>query len=143
MLRVGKSVRRASAKRRSRNEPSGSGVNLLKSGMITAGAISSKSNWNVITTPAAQIHQIGPVHSISFNNSASDGNPSIATSKNPFTRSRTDVLAVVVLKPNRSSSLNWAYHAKCGRHFVRMRTHITFVGAAEQQFCNRARENQN
>src|SRR5947208_1150829 len=111
MLRVGKSVRRASAKRRSRNEPSGSGVNLLKSGMITAGAISSKSNWNVITTPAAQIHQFGPVHSISFNTSASDGNPSIAASKNPFIRSSTHVLAVVVLKPNRSSSLNWAYHA--------------------------------
>jgi hypothetical protein len=44
ILRVGKSVRSASAKRRSRNAPSGSGVNLLKSGMITAGAMSSRSN---------------------------------------------------------------------------------------------------
>src|SRR4030095_13261696 len=111
MLRVGKSVRRASAKRRSRNEPSGSGVNLLKSGMITAGAISSKSNWNAITSSAAQIHQFGPVHSISFNTSASNGNPSNTASRTPFTRSITHVLSVVVLKPNRSSSLNWAYQS--------------------------------
>src|SRR5438874_8172628 len=111
MLRVGKSVRRASAKRRARNEPSGSGVNLLKSGMITTGAISSKSNWNAITTAAVQIHQLGPVHSISLNTSTSNGNPSNAASKNPFTRSSTHVFTVVVLKPNRSSSLNWAYQA--------------------------------
>src|SRR6476646_9197873 len=111
MLRVGKSVRRASAKSRSRKEPSGSGVNLLKSGIITAGAISSKSNWNPITTAAAQIHQLGPVHSISFNTSASNGNQSNTANKNPFRRSSTHVFTVVVLKPNRSSSLNWAYHA--------------------------------
>src|SRR6266567_920406 len=112
MLRVGKSARRASAKRRSRKvEPSGSGVNLLKSGMITAGAISSNSNWNAITTAAAQIHQFGPAHSISFNTSASNGNPSNAASKNPFKRSSIHVVTVVVLKPNRSSSLNCAYHA--------------------------------
>src|SRR4029453_6732209 len=112
MLRVGKSVRRANAKRRSRKvEPSGSGVNLLKSGMITKGAISSKSNWKTITTAAAQIHQLGPVHSISFNTSASNGNPSNTASKNPFRRSSTHVFTVVVLKPNRSSSLNCAYQA--------------------------------
>src|SRR5436305_10107608 len=112
MLRVGKSVRRASAKRRPRKvEPSGSGVNLLKSGMITAGAISSKSNWNAITTAAAQIHQFGPVHSISFNTSASNGNPSNTASKNPFRRSSTQVFTVVVLKPNRSSSSNCPYQA--------------------------------
>src|SRR6266581_2988639 len=112
MLRVGKSVRRASAKRRSRKvEPSGSGVNLLKSGMITAGAMSSKSNWNAITTAAAQIHQFEPAHSTSFNTSASNGNPSKTASKNPFRRSSTHVFTVVVLKPNRSSSLNCAYHA--------------------------------
>src|SRR5204862_7466101 len=111
MLRVGKSVRRASAKRRSRNEPSGSGVNLLKSGMITAGAISSKSNWNAITTAAAQIHQFGPVHSISFNTSASNGNPSNNASENPCRRSSTQVFTVVVLKPNRSSSSNCPYQA--------------------------------
>src|SRR5205823_9178004 len=112
MLRVGKSVRRASAKSRSRKvEPSGSGVNLLKSGMITAGAISSKSNWNAITTAAAQIHQFEPAHSASFNTSASNGNPSNTASKSPFRRSSPHVLTVVVLKPNRSSSLNCAYHA--------------------------------
>src|SRR4029077_12632116 len=112
MLRVGKLVRRASAKRRSRKvEPSGNGVNLLKSGMITAGAISSKSNLNAITTAAAQIHQVGPAHAISFNTGASNGNPSNTASKNPFRRSSTHVFTVVVLKPNRSSSLNCAYHA--------------------------------
>ena len=111
MLRVGKSVRCASAKRRSRKEPSGSGVNLLKSGIITAGAISSKSNWNAITTTAAQIHQLEPVHSTSFNTSTSSGNPSKKASRNPFRRSSTHVFTVVVLKPNRSSSLNCAYHA--------------------------------
>src|SRR4029077_16317938 len=112
MLRVGKLVRRASAKRRSRKvEPSGNGVNLLKSGMITAGAISSKSNWNAITTAAAQIHQFRPAHSISFNTNPSNGNPSNTASKNPFRRSSTHVFTVVVLKPNRSSSLNCAYHA--------------------------------
>src|SRR5215475_282571 len=111
MLRVGKSVRCANAKTRSRNEPSGSGVNLLKSGMITAGAISSKSNWKVTTAAAAQIHQFGPVHSIRFNTSASNGNPSNTASKNPFRRSSTHVFIVVVLKPNRCSSLNCAYHA--------------------------------
>src|SRR5262249_34961494 len=100
-----------SAKRRSRNDPSRSGVNLLKSGMITAGAMSSKSNWNAITTTAAQIHQFGPAHSISFNTSASNGNPSDTRSKNPFRRSNIHVFRVVVLKPNRSSSLNCAYHA--------------------------------
>ncbi len=41
MLRVGKLVRRASANSRSRNAPSPSGVNLLKSGMMSAGAMSS------------------------------------------------------------------------------------------------------
>src|SRR2546430_17390778 len=112
MLRVGKSARRASAKRRSRKvEPYGSGVNWLKSGMITAGPISSKSNWNAITTAATQIHQFGPAHAISFNTSASNGNPSNTASKNPFRRSSTHVFTVVVLKPNRSSSLNCAYHA--------------------------------
>src|SRR5215813_14441487 len=109
MLRAGKSVRCAREKRRSRNGPSGSGVNLLKSGMITAGAISSNSNWNAITATAAQIHQLGPVHSISFNTSASNGNPSDTASKNPFKRSSTHVFTVVVLKPNRSSSLNCEY----------------------------------
>src|SRR4029434_4273165 len=112
MLRVGKSVRRANAKRRSRKvEPSGSGRNLVKSGMITKGAISSKSNWKTITTAAAQIHQLGPVHSISFDTSASNGNPRHTASKKPFRRSSTHVFIVVVLKPNRSSSLNCAYHA--------------------------------
>src|ERR1700758_2118692 len=112
MLRVGKSVRRASAKRRSRKvESCGRGVNLLKSGMITAGATSSKSNWNTITTAAAQIHQFEPVHSISFNTSTSNGNPSNTASTKPFRRSSTHVFTVVVLKPNRSSSLNCAYHA--------------------------------
>src|SRR5205809_3030593 len=112
MLRVGKSARRASAKRRSRKVvSSGSGVNLLKSGMITAGAISSKSNWNAITTAAAQIHQFGPLHSISFNTTASNGNPSNTASKNPFKRSSIHVFTVVVLKPNRASSLNCPYHA--------------------------------
>src|SRR6478736_5601710 len=113
MLRVGKSVRSASAKRRSRKvEPFGSGVNLLKSGIIAAGAISSKSNWNAITTTVAQIHQFGPAHSITFNTSASNGNPSNTASRKPFRRSSTHVFTVVVLKPNRSSSLNCAYHAK-------------------------------
>src|SRR5215813_779882 len=111
MLRAGKSVRCAREKRRSRNGPSGNGVNLLKSGMITAGAISSKSSWNAITTAAAQIHQRGPVHSISFNTSVSNGNPSNTASKSPFKRSSPHVFTVVVLKPNRSSSLNCAYQA--------------------------------
>src|SRR4029077_7678574 len=60
---------------------------------------------------AAQIHQFGPVHSISFNTSASNGNPSNTASTNPLRRSITHVFTVFVLKPNRSSSLNWAYHA--------------------------------
>src|SRR5262245_53759892 len=79
--------------------------------MITTGAISSKSNWNAVTTAAAQIHQLEPAHSISFNTSASNGNPSNTASKNPFRRSSIHVFTVVVLKPNRSSSLNCAYHA--------------------------------
>src|SRR6516225_1615881 len=112
MLRVEKSVRRANANKRSRKvEPSGNGVNLLKSGMITAGAISIKSNWNAITTAAAQIHQFGPVHSISFKINTSNGNPSSTASENPLRRSSTHVFTVLVLKPNRSSSLNCAYHA--------------------------------
>src|SRR3954468_13094171 len=111
MLRVGKSVRRARAKRRWRNEPSGSGMNLLKSGMIIAGAISSKTNWNTITITAAQIHQFEPVHSTSFSTSASNGNPSTTASENAFSRSTTHVFVVVVLNPNRSSTLNRAYHA--------------------------------
>src|SRR5215472_5570053 len=64
-----------------------------------------------MTSTAAQIHQFGPVHSISFNTNASNGNPSNTASKNPFTRSSTHVFSVVALKPNRSSSLNCAYHA--------------------------------
>src|SRR5215475_11510019 len=64
-----------------------------------------------MTRTAAQIHQFGPVHSISFNTSASNGNPSTTASKNPFRRSSTHVFIVVVLKPNRSSSLNCAYQA--------------------------------
>src|SRR5215467_5891190 len=111
MLRAGKFVRDASANRRSRNDPSGSGVNLLKNGMITAGAMSIKSNWNAMTSTAAQIHQYRPVHSINFNTSTSNGNPSNIASKSPFRRSSTHVFAVVVLKPNRSSSLNCAYQA--------------------------------
>src|SRR5262245_20561244 len=79
--------------------------------MITTGAISSKSNWNAVTTAAAQIHQLEPAHSISFNTSASNGNPSNTASKNPFRRSSIHVFTVVVLKPNRPSSLNCAYHA--------------------------------
>ena len=42
---------------------------------------------------------------------ASNGNPSNTASKNAFRRSTTHVFIVVVLNPNRSSSLNWAYHA--------------------------------
>src|SRR5262249_56927049 len=76
-----------------------------------AGAMSIKSNWNAMTSTAAQIHQFWPVHSISFNTSASNGNPSNTASKSPFRRSSTHVFTVVVLKPNRSSSLNCAYHA--------------------------------
>ena len=57
---------------------------LIEERMITAGAMSSISNWNAITTAAAQIHQSGPAHSISFNTSASNGNPSKTASKNPF-----------------------------------------------------------
>src|SRR5439155_24558021 len=64
-----------------------------------------------MTTAAAQSHQLAPVHSISFNTSASSGYPSSTASRNPFTRSSTHVLIVVVLKPNRSSSLNCAYQA--------------------------------
>src|SRR3954453_4034343 len=111
MLRVGKSVRLASAKRRSRkDEPSGSGVNLLKRGMITAGATSIKNNWKTITSTAAQTHQFGPVHSINCNTSASSGNPSSTARKSALTRSNTQVFRVIVLNPNRSSSLNSAYH---------------------------------
>src|SRR4030095_3842072 len=43
--------------------------------------------------------------------SASNGNPRNTASKSPFRRSSTHVFTVVVLKPNRSSSLNCAYHA--------------------------------
>src|SRR5438445_4773891 len=64
-----------------------------------------------MTTAAAQSHQLAPVHSISFNTSASSGYPSSTASRNPFTRSSTHVFIVVVLKPNRSSSLNCAYQA--------------------------------
>src|SRR5215467_322573 len=64
-----------------------------------------------MTSTPAQIHQFEPVHSISFNTNASNGNPSTTASKNPFRRSSTHVFAVVVLKPNRSSSLSCAYHA--------------------------------
>ena len=38
-------------------------------------------------------------------------NPSNTASRNPFSRSSTHVFIVVVLKPNRSSSLNCAYQA--------------------------------
>src|ERR1051325_879166 len=64
-----------------------------------------------MTSTAAQIHQLGPVHSISFSTSTSKGNPSSTASRNPFKRSSPHVFSVVVLKPNRSSSLNCAYHA--------------------------------
>src|SRR6266699_6688216 len=64
-----------------------------------------------MTTAAAQSHHVAPVHSISFNTSASNGYPRTAASRNPFTRSSTHVLVVVVLKPNRASSLNCAYQA--------------------------------
>src|SRR2546428_4066471 len=64
-----------------------------------------------MTTAAAQSHQLAPVHSISFNTSASSGYPSSSASSNPFTRSNIHVFIVVVLKPNRSSSLNCAYQA--------------------------------
>src|SRR6266699_2449070 len=64
-----------------------------------------------MTTAAAQIHQFALVHSISLNTSASNGYPSTTVSSNPFRRSRIQVFIVVVLKPNRSSSLNCAYQA--------------------------------
>src|SRR5439155_10378354 len=64
-----------------------------------------------MTTAAAQTHQFGPVHSINFNTSARIGYPSNTASDSPFIRSTTRVFTVVVLKPNRSSSLNCAYHA--------------------------------
>src|SRR5215475_14531168 len=64
-----------------------------------------------MTNTAAQIHQLGPVHSISFSTSTTKGNPSNTASKSPFRRSSTHVFTVVVLKPNRSSSLNCAYQA--------------------------------
>src|ERR1051325_10163166 len=112
MLRAGKAVRSVSAKRRSRKvEPSGRGVNLLKGGSIAAGAIHSNRKRNPTTTAAAEIHQLGPVHSINFKTSARRGYPSNAASKNPFKRSRNHVSRVLVLKPNRSSSLNCAYQA--------------------------------
>src|SRR5437762_2765391 len=47
---------------------------------------------------------------MSFNTTASNGNPSNTASKKPFTRSNIHVFTVVVLKPNRSSSLNCPYH---------------------------------
>src|SRR5439155_11692742 len=64
-----------------------------------------------MTTAAAQTHQFGPVHSINFNTSARIGYPSNTASDSPFIRSTTQVFTVVVLKPNRSSSLNCAYQA--------------------------------
>src|SRR5438552_11975979 len=65
-----------------------------------------------MTTAAAQSHQLVPVHSISFKTSVSNGYPSSNVSRNPLARSSTHVFRVVVLKPNRSSSLNCAYQAK-------------------------------
>src|SRR5437762_3625041 len=65
-----------------------------------------------MTTVVAQSHQFAPVHSISFNTSASSGYPSRTASRNPFTRSRIHVFMLVVLNPNRSSSLNCTYQAK-------------------------------
>src|SRR6266581_3110764 len=64
-----------------------------------------------MTTAAAQTHQFGPVHSISLSTSTSNGYPSTTVSSSPFRRSRIQVFIVVVLKPNRSSSLNCAYQA--------------------------------
>src|SRR5437879_13377467 len=64
-----------------------------------------------MTIAAAQSHQFAPVHPISFNTSASNGYPSSNASRNPFVRSRIHVPMLVVLKPNRSSSLNCAYQA--------------------------------
>src|SRR5437773_7953699 len=60
-------------------------------------------------TAAAQTHQSGPVHSMSSNTNARTGYPSNMASKSPFIRSSTQDFTVVVLKPNRSSSLNCAY----------------------------------
>src|SRR5260370_4026497 len=65
-----------------------------------------------MTTAAAQSHQFAPVHSISFNTNASSGYPSSTASRNPFTRSRIHVLMLVVLNPNRASSLICAHQAK-------------------------------
>src|SRR5438046_10386017 len=65
-----------------------------------------------MTTAAAQSHQFAPVHSISFNTSASSGYPSRTASRNPFTRSRIHVFMLVMLNPNRPSSLNCAYQEK-------------------------------
>src|ERR671919_1115316 len=65
-----------------------------------------------MTTEDAQSHQFAPVHSISFNTSASNGKPTSSASRSPFIRSSIHVFIVVVLKPNRSSSLNCAYQAK-------------------------------
>src|SRR6266705_3494976 len=64
-----------------------------------------------MTTAAAQIHQFATVHSISLNTNTSNGYPSTTVSSSPFRRSRIQVFVVVVLKPNRSSSLNCAYQA--------------------------------
>src|ERR671918_2687255 len=65
-----------------------------------------------MTIDDAQSHQFAPVHSISFNTSASNGKPSSSASRSPLIRSSSHVLIVVVLKPNRCSSLNCAYQAK-------------------------------
>src|SRR5208337_3846443 len=94
---------------------SGSGVNLLNIGAMTSGARTLMTSWNTVIAAKAHIHQKGPVLSMNQKRASRTGTPITAEIARPFSTSMTKSFGVVLLKPNRASTLNVEYKAKGGR----------------------------
>ena len=80
------------------SSPSSSGSNLLKSGIITTGAMNIRSAWISMTASQHQSQAHSPAASKNQRISAKTGAPMMTVSASDLTMSRTKVFGVVLLK---------------------------------------------